>query len=116
MEIDPRGEIVGYRLSEGIIRSVRRMTYTSVQHCINAGETGETKAAATPFYAANRLLEPSLEDITERERVELGHPGLPAAFDAMLDLALRLNAKRVRRGSIDFDLPNPSWSSTRTAT
>ena len=25
----------------------------------------------------------------------------------MLDLALRLNAKRVRRGSIDFDLPEP---------
>jgi ribonuclease R len=29
------------------------------------------------------------------------------AFDAMLELALRLNAKRVRRGSIDFDLPEP---------
>ena len=41
MEIDPRGEIVGYRLAEGIIRSVRRMTYTSVQHCINAGDPGE---------------------------------------------------------------------------
>ena len=32
MEIDPEGEIVGYRLAEGIIRSARRMTYTSVQH------------------------------------------------------------------------------------
>ena len=30
-----------------------------------------------------------------------------AAFDDMLALALRLNAKRVRRGSIDFDLPEP---------
>src|SRR5206468_2038021 len=37
MEIDPRGELVGYRVCEGIIRSVRRCTYTSVQHCLNAG-------------------------------------------------------------------------------
>ena len=28
-------------------------------------------------------------------------------FERMLELALRLNAKRLRRGSIDFDLPEP---------
>ena len=107
MEIDPRGEIVGYRLAEGIIRSVRRMTYTSVQHCINAGEPGESMHGLGGFGDANRLLEPSVEDISERERVDLENPALPASFDAMLDLALRLNQKRVRRGSIDFDLPEP---------
>ena len=107
MEIDPRGEIVGYRLAEGIIRSVRRMTYTSVQQCINAGTPGENVRDSAGFRAANRLLEPSLEDIAERERVGVEAPELPRAFDAMLDLALRLNAKRVRRGSIDFDLPEP---------
>jgi len=107
MEIDPRGEIVGYRLAEGIIRSVRRMTYTSVQHCINAGDPGETMHGLGGFGDANRLLEPSLEDITERERVDLEAPDLPRAFDTMLDLAIRLNQKRVRRGSIDFDLPEP---------
>ncbi len=107
MEIDPRGEIVGYRLAEGIIRSVRRMTYTSVQHCINAGDPGETMHGLGGFGEANRQLEPSLEDITERERVDLEAPDLPRAFDTMLDLAIRLNQKRVRRGSIDFDLPEP---------
>jgi ribonuclease R len=107
MEIDPRGEIVGYRLAEGIIRSVRRMTYTSVQHCINAGIPGENLYDLARFRDANRATQPSLEDITERERVDLEAPELPRAFDAMLDLALRLNAKRVRRGSIDFDLPEP---------
>jgi len=107
MEIDPRGEIVGYRLAEGIIRSVRRMTYTSVQHCINAGDPGENMHGLGGFGDANRQLEPSLEDITERERVDLEAPDLPRAFDAMLDLAVRLNQKRVRRGSIDFDLPEP---------
>ncbi|HEV2987846.1 MAG TPA: RNB domain-containing ribonuclease, partial [Candidatus Angelobacter sp.] len=30
MEIDPRGEIVSYELSEGVIRSAERMTYTDV--------------------------------------------------------------------------------------
>jgi ribonuclease R len=87
MEIDPQGEIVQYRMAEGIIRSARRMTYTSVQHCIDAKATAE--------------------DLAERERVEFESPGLPEAVDRMLELALRLNAKRVRRGSIDFDLPEP---------
>jgi ribonuclease R len=107
MEIDPRGEIVGYRLAEGIIRSVRRMTYTSVQHCINAGTPGENLYDLARFRDSNPTTQPGLEDITERERVDLEAPELPRAFDAMLDLALRLNAKRVRRGSIDFDLPEP---------
>jgi ribonuclease R len=107
MEIDPEGEIVRYRVAEGIIRSVRRMTYTSVQHCINAQPGGENDVDSTRFRAANRRLEPTLEDTTERERVLLEQPEIVAAVDAMLDLAVRLNAKRVRRGSIDFDLPEP---------
>ena len=115
MEIDPRGEIVGFRVTEGLIRSVRRCTYTSVQHCLNASPQaaewnrlhllgadkarGKAPREITP--------EPSAEDQAERERVALEQPELPAAFDRMLELALRLNAKRVRRGSIDFDLPEP---------
>lgn len=98
VEIDAEGEIVRYRLAEGILRSVRRMTYTSVQHCIDAART---QPAAADQAAA------TAEDVAERERVEQENPGLPAEIDRMLDLALRLNAKRVRRGSIDFDLPEP---------
>ncbi len=102
MEVDPRGEIVGYRVCEGVIRSARRMTYTSVQHCLNASPNAAVwndRGQITPVASA--------EDIAERERVALEQAELPAAFDAMLELALRLNAKRVRRGSIDFDLPEP---------
>ena len=103
MEIDPRGEIVGYRVCEGIIRSVRRCTYTSVQHCLNASpqrtENREQRSGVTP--------EPSAEDFAEREHVAAEQPEIVEAFDAMLELALRLNAKRQRRGSIDFDLPEP---------
>jgi ribonuclease R len=134
MEIDPRGEIVGYRVAEGMIRSVRRMTYTSVQHCINAhyngilsGQKRHFEAFSKPFAVASeeqtqipsgndkqqipsgndKQGKATGEDIAERDRVALESPGLPEAVDRMLELALRLNAKRVRRGSIDFDLPEP---------
>jgi ribonuclease R len=78
MQIDPRGEIVGYELCEGVIRSAERMTYTAVNAVI------EGDAAARERYA----------------------PLVPA-FELMRDLALILNGKRRRRGSIDFDLPEP---------
>jgi ribonuclease R len=78
MEIDPRGEIVGYELSQGIIRSAERMTYTAV----------------------NAVLE---GDEAQRRR----YSNLIENFELMRDLATILNRKRERRGSIDFDLPEP---------
>jgi ribonuclease R len=78
MEIDHHGEILGYELSEGLIRSAERMTYTDV----------------------NLVLE---GDAGARER----YRPLVAGFERMRDLALILNRKRERRGSIDFDLPEP---------
>ena len=102
MEIDEQGEVLGYRVAESIIRSARRMTYTSVQHCLNASPAADgwnTQSTITP--------KPTAEDELERERVGLEQSALPAAVDRMLELALRLNRKRVRRGSIDFDLPEP---------
>ena len=109
MEIDPAGEIVNYRVAEGIIRSAQRMTYTSVQHCINVLPERDAKRPLEP--ALERILgsysAPTPEDLAERERVEFELPGLPERVDQMLELSLRLNQKRVRRGSIDFDLPEP---------
>jgi ribonuclease R len=78
MEIDHHGEIVGYELCEGIIRSAARMTYTDVTAVLE-GDAG-TRAR----YA-----------------------NLVPGFELMRDLALILNRKRERRGSIDFDLPEP---------
>jgi len=78
MEIDHQGEIVGYELNQGVIRSAERMTYNDV----NAVIEGDT--AARQRYAE-----------------------LAVGFDRMKDLALALNRKRQRRGSIDFDLPEP---------
>jgi ribonuclease R len=78
MEIDHHGEIVSYDLSEGIIRPAERMTYTDVNAIL------EGDAALRRRYAP-----------------------LVATFELMRDLALILNRKRERRGSIDFDLPEP---------
>ena len=78
MEIDHRGEIVGYDLCEGVIRSAERMTYTDV----------------------NAILE---GDQPLRQR----YAPLVSTFELMRDLAQILNRKRERRGSIDFDLPEP---------
>ncbi len=78
MEIDHLGEIVGYEINEGVIRSANRMTYTAVNAVI------EGDANARLEYA---------------EQVE--------HFERMRDLAMILNRKRERRGSIDFDLPEP---------
>ena len=78
MELDHRGEVVGQEFTAGVIRSAERMTYTNV-HLLLEG------------------------DAAMRERYQ----PLVARFELMQELALVLNKKRVRRGSIDFDLPEP---------
>src|SRR5580700_2218805 len=78
MEMDHRGEIVNYELSEGVIRSAERMTYTAVNVVLEGDETSRKRYAP-----------------------------LVSTFELMRDLALVLNRKRQRRGSIDFDLPEP---------
>ena len=44
MEIDHQGEIAGYEINEGVIRSANRMTYTAV----NAVIDGEAEARRRP--------------------------------------------------------------------
>jgi ribonuclease R len=78
MEIDARGEVLGYEICEGIIRSARRMTYTQVQAILDGNEPAR-----------------------------LHFQQLVPHFEQMHQLALKLNTKRHRRGSIDFDLPEP---------
>jgi len=78
MEVDRQGEIAGYTLNEGVIRSAERMTYTDV----------------------NLILEGD-------QRLRQRYHKLVDVFELMRELAMVLNRKRVRRGSIDFDLPEP---------
>ena len=78
MEIDHHGEITSYEICPGVIRSAERMTYTAV----------------------NAILE---GDDSERKR----YSKLVANFELMRELQMILNRKREKRGSIDFDLPEP---------
>jgi ribonuclease R len=78
LEIDHQGEVVAQQFCSGVIRSVERMTYTNV-HLLLEGDAG---------------LRDRYRPLVER-------------FELMRELALILNRKRVRRGSIDFDLPEP---------
>jgi ribonuclease R len=86
MEIDARGEVLGYEVCEGTIRSARRMTYTQVQAILDSGTDAAT--------VADKAVRAEFVDFVTN-------------FEQMYELALKLNAKRHRRGSIDFDLPEP---------
>ncbi len=76
LEIDRQGDTVAQEFTRGVIRSTERMTYTNVFRVL------EGDAAMRERYAA----------LTER-------------FELMRELALLLNRKRTKRGSIDFDMP-----------
>jgi ribonuclease R len=78
MQIDHQGEVLQYQLSEGVIRSAQRMTYTDVNAILEGDETVRRRYSA-----------------------------LVPTFELMRELAMILNRKRERRGSIDFDLPEP---------
>ena len=77
MEVDRRGNVVRYEMHDGVINSDARMTYTAV----NAILTGRDEEAVREYQ-----------------------PLVPM-FEQMAELFEVLNARRRRRGSIDFDLP-----------
>ncbi|HYU78998.1 MAG TPA: ribonuclease R [Vicinamibacterales bacterium] len=79
MEVDRHGDVVRYELHDGVIRSAERMTYTAVNAILTEGD-----AAATARYHE-----------------------LAPMFELMRELFDILNSRRRRRGSIDFDLPQP---------
>ncbi len=79
MTIDRHGKVTDYRFAQGVIRTVERMTYTDVARILVDRDPGTT-ARYRPLIPTFRLME---------------------------ELWAVLNAQRRRRGSIDFDLPEP---------
>ena len=79
MEIDKNGTVVSHKISEGIIRVDRRMSYTKVYELLQNPD--------------------SEEEINEygTEYIEM--------FQTMLELSDIIREKRIKRGSLDFDLP-----------
>ena len=78
IEMDRQGDPVSFDFCRGVIRSAERMTYTNV-HLLLEG------------------------DPAQRER----YAALVPRFETMRELAEILQRRRYRRGSIDFDLPEP---------
>ena len=77
MEVNAKGDVVRYELHDGVIYSDERMTYNAV----------------------NAIL--TEKDPATRER----YAAMVPMFELMGELFETLNARRRRRGSIDFDLP-----------
>ena len=77
MDINEKGEIVKHKICESAINVTRRMSYTSVHKII--------------------------EEKDEAERKE--YEELIPMFELMYELADILQARREKRGSIDFDFP-----------
>ncbi|MGE5172940.1 MAG: ribonuclease R [Betaproteobacteria bacterium] len=79
MDVSPSGDIGQYDIYESVINSNERMTYTAVREILVDRNTAQ------------------------RER----YSALLPEFGLMAELMEILRAKRAKRGSIDFDLPEP---------
>ncbi len=80
VEVGPKGAIRRHRFIEGVMRSGARLSYHGVARALHLTEQGE------PQHEAER-------------RREL--------LSTLWDVSKALRARRQRRGSIDFDLPEP---------
>lgn len=87
MLFDGNGNRQSYKIYESIINSNERMTYTSVKRILE-----EPKK------------EPKKE--IDKEQIER-YNYLVEDFLLMKELCLKLRSKRMKRGSIEFDLPEP---------
>ena len=79
MEVDRNGSVVRYEFHDGVINTAARMTYTDV----------------------NAMLTAKPPELMHKYR------DLVPRFELMAELFHILNGRRKRRGSIDFDLPEP---------
>jgi ribonuclease R len=79
MEVNKRGDVVRYEIHDGVINSNERMTYTAV----------------------NAILTERDPETVQR------YVALVPMFELMRELFHILNERRHRRGSVDFDLPEP---------
>lgn len=77
MVVDQGGKVTSYQIRESVIRSDERMTYTAVNHLLRRDDP----------------------------RLAMRYAGLLDLFRTMEDLAHVLIALRMRRGAIDFNLP-----------
>ncbi len=78
MEINRKGTVLDYKIYESVIHSKARLTYTVAQKIIDGDEELSSK-----------------------------FPHVVKPLKLMFELSKILNRKRLKRGSLDFDLPEP---------
>ncbi|NLB80740.1 MAG: ribonuclease R [Clostridiaceae bacterium] len=78
MEVCKDGDIANYNISETVIKSSKRMTYTKLDEVLNGDMASRNESVS-----------------------------LLLVLELMRELAMVLRDKRMRRGSMDFDLPEP---------
>ena len=78
MEINRKGTVIDYRIYESVIHSKARLTYTVAQKIIDGDKDLSSK-----------------------------YPHVVEPLKLMYELSKILNRKRIKRGSLDFDLPEP---------
>ena len=80
MELDARGRVTSHRFVEGIMRSHARLTYEGAARALGLSKRAKKQPAAE-----------------KRQRM----------LKTLADAARLLRARRVKRGALDFDLPEP---------
>jgi ribonuclease R len=75
MEVEPKGKVLKYQITESIIRSQAKLNYDEVQAFLDSGKAGKNLF------------------------------GLEEPLKEMLKLSQALHKKRIAKGSLDFDLP-----------
>ncbi len=80
VELSERGKIESYRYIDGLMRSGARLTYGGAAKALGLTEEGPTEKAA-------------------EERLEM--------LTTLLEASRALRKKRMKRGALDFDLPEP---------
>jgi len=78
MHIDEKGHVSSYRIFEGLMRSHGKLSYDGVARALGLTKDGPHQPAA-------------------EKRV--------ASLEVLLDLSKRLRQRRLKRGALDFDLP-----------
>ena len=93
MDLDEKGNIVGHRICESVVRIDRRMTYTAVNAILQAKKTESegTEVTGVDTGFAKQCLEEYAKFVP--------------MFLLMNETAKVLRAKRMARGAVDVDFP-----------
>ena len=124
MDMSPEGAVLKHRIVESVIRVDERMSYPDVQRILELmGKSTEQPAEHKgDLDAENEAMDPNLTASSEQKKgIHVGDSNRDTTmsdeelltkykdfipmFCDMLDLSLKIRARRRMRGAIDFDFP-----------